>query len=222
MSYQSNALEQHGTELPVPLQAGIDPYIARTYRYFFTALASMAVLGFISYHLIPRSSMTALSAADCILWVLCGWLGWRRPVALTFPLFSLITGLLLGQLAHLYAPVFLSASVLTLFAFGGLSAYVHLTKHDFSFLRGFLCIAFFVLLGGMVLACFFHQPLFLLGWTGFGVVTFGCWILFDTSQIIHRADGDLTPGIAAFELILDLIGFHRWLLDHLSVWIDLD
>jgi len=43
-----------------------------------------------------------------------------------------------------------------------------------------------------------------------------CWILFDTSQIVHRADAELTPGIAAFELLLDIIGLHRWMLDFLS------
>lgn len=158
-----------------------------------------------------------LSIADAIIWVLCGWFGWRRPIAVTLPLFSIITGLLLGQLAHLYSSVFFSATVLTLLAFTGLSAYVHITRQNFSFLRGFLCIAFFVLLGGMVLSFFFHQPLIQLALTAFGVVTFGCWILFDTSRIIHRVDEDLTPGIAAFELILDIVGLQRWLLSLLNI-----
>jgi hypothetical protein len=35
-------------------------------------------------------------------------------------------------------------------------------------------------------------------------------------QIVHRADEELTPGLAAFELLLDIIGLHRWLLDFLS------
>jgi hypothetical protein len=40
--------------------------------------------------------------------------------------------------------------------------------------------------------------------------------IFDTSEIVHRTDAGLTPGIAAFELLLDIIGLHRWLLDLLS------
>jgi FtsH-binding integral membrane protein len=218
MSYQSNAIAHHGYALPAPLRAGVDPYIRQTYTYFFASLAAMAILGVLSYQYAPSTWTSRLAVADGIIWVLCGWFGWRRPLPIVLPLFVGITGLLLGQLAHLYSSVFFSATVLTLCAFGGLSLFVHITGKDFSFLRGFLCVSFFILLGGMLLSFFFQQPLFLLGWSGFGVLVFGCWILYDTSQIIHRVDADMTPGIAAFELILDIVGFHRWLLEHLNFW----
>lgn len=218
MSYQSNAIADRGYSLPVPLQTGVDPYIARTYTYLLASLLGMAVIGYASYSHAPRTWLAPLSVADSVIWVLCGWFGWRHPLAIVFPLFSVVTGLLLGQLAHLHSSAFLSATILTLCAFGGLSAFVHITRKDFSFLRGFLCVSFFLLLGGTVLSFFFHQPLFLLGGTGFGVLVFGCWILYDTSQVIQRADAELTPGVAAFELILDIVGFHSWLLENLKLW----
>ena len=222
MSYQANAIDHFGRALPAPMRAGVDSYISRIYTNFFVSLVTMAILGVASYHYAPRSWQSPLAMADGVLWILCGWFGLRRPVSIVFPLFTAVTGLLLGQLAHTYSAVFSTATILTLCAFGGLTAYVHITGKDFSFLRGFLCVSFFLLLGGWLLAFVFHNPLFLLGWTGFGVLVFGCWILYDTSQIIHRADASLTPGIAAFELILDIVGFHRWLLQHLSFWSFLD
>jgi FtsH-binding integral membrane protein len=228
MSYHSHATDRHAHNLPSPLQAGIDPFIARTYNHLLVALGGIVLCGLLSYFLLPRSWLIGLGIADCVLWILCGWCCWRQPIEFIFPLFAIITGLFLGQLAQFYAGIFLMAGGLTLLAFAGLSFYVHFTRTDFSFLRGFLCLAFFILLGGMILSIFTPHSAFAVGLTGFGVLTFGCWILFDTSQIIHRADETLTPAVAAFELLLDFVGMHSWLLDLLHYWdfsdasIDLD
>jgi hypothetical protein len=96
--------------------------------------------------------------------------------------------------------------------------FVWISRRNFSFLASFLCVAFFALLGGCAAALFVESTAYLLFLTGFGVLTFAGWILYDTSRIVHQADADLTPAVAAFELILDIVGFHRWLLDYLSVW----
>jgi len=218
MSYQSRAEQKHTGALPEPLTAGIDPFISRTYAYVLASLVGMSILGLISYYSLPKDWLLWLATADSILWILCGWCGWREPLALVFPLFSIVTGLVLGQLAHFYPSVFLSSAILTLVTFAALSAFVHYTKIDFSFLIGFLIISFFVLVGGSMLSVIILQPFYLHVLTSFGVIVFGCWILFDTSRVINRADDDLTPELAAFELILDIIGFHRWLLDLLDVW----
>ena len=228
MSYQVNAAESHGLDLPTPLREGIDPFISRTYNFLFAALATMAVTGLVSYWLVPRSWFGGIAIADCLLWIACGWFCWRQPIGFVFPVFSVVTGLFLGQLANFYADVFLSAAVMTLVAFGGLSFYVHLTRKDFSFMAGFLCLSFFIMLGGIVLSFLVDSTAFMIGLTGFGVLVFGCWILFDTSRIIHRADEELTPAVGAFELFLDIIGLFSWLLDLLHLFdspgagIDLD
>ena len=219
MSHQSSAIEQHGDVLPEPLQAGVDPFIARTYLWFFVALAAMATVGIVSFFLVPDGWTARLSTADGILWVLCGWLGLRRPLAVIFPLFCLVTGLLLGQLAHRYSDVAVTAAVLSVVGFGGLSAYVHLSGRDFSFLRGALGVAFFLLAAGSIQLAYEPErfPRTRIVVTILGVAAFGGWILYDTSRILERADDDLTPGRAAFELFIDIVGSQRWLLDLLGL-----
>ena len=36
------------------------------------------------------------------------------------------------------------------------------------------------------------------------------------NQIVNRRDQTLTPGMAAFELLLDIVGLFRWILDLLD------
>lgn len=198
---------------PSPVFEGVDPFIKKAYSVLLLVVFGIIGLGYASYYLLPTSMMRPLGIADGLIWVACGWFGWRRPAVLTLSLFSIITGLFLGQLAHLYhGSAFALASMLTALAFVGLSAYVHISKKDFSFLRGFLFISFFVLLGGSIILAFFHVPRLDIAIAAFGTFVFAGWILYDTSELMRRRDAEYTPEIAAFELLLDLIGFFRWLL----------
>jgi len=188
-----------------------EQFIRETYLIFLASLFAMVLLGFLSYRLLPRSSFGVLCLADGLIWIACGWFSWRQPIALSFGLFTFITGLLLGQVAHTSPRALALSSMLSLIAFGGLSAYVHLTRQSFSFLRGFLWISFFILVGASLLLPFVWNDLFSLLLAAFGTFVFLCWILYDTSQLLERRDDDLTPGVAAFELILDIIGLRSWL-----------
>lgn len=86
---------------------------------------------------------------DFLIWVACGWFGWRNPIKAVFPIFLVITGLAMGQIAHLYSPnLFLSAALTTLAIFAGVSTYVFFSKRDFSFLAVSLNIGFWILLVG--------------------------------------------------------------------------
>src|SRR4028118_997554 len=82
--------------MPLPLRDGINPFVRRTYTVFVLSLVGICAMGFLSYALLPRAAFLPLAVADGVLWVACGWFGWRRPVQLVLPLFSLITGLFLG------------------------------------------------------------------------------------------------------------------------------
>jgi FtsH-binding integral membrane protein len=186
-------------------------FIRQTYLVFLASLGAMVLLGFISYRLLPRSSFGPLCLLDGLIWIACGWFSWRQPIALSFGLFTLITGLLLGQVAHSSPHALALSSLLSLIAFGGLSAYVHLTRETFSFLRGFLWVSFFILVGGCLLVPFAWNDLGQLLLAAFGTLVFLCWILYDTGQLLERIDEDLTPPEAAFELILDIIGLRGWL-----------
>jgi len=188
-----------------------EEFVRQTYLVFLASLVAMIALGFISYRLLPQSALGILCVADALIWIACGWFGWRHPILLSFGLFTLITGLLLGQIAHSSPHLLALTSVLSFVAFAGLSMYVHLTRQSFSFLRGFLWISFFVLLGGCLLLPFARNNTLDLLLAAFGTIVFACWILYDTGELLERLDENLTPGVAAFELILDLVGLRGWL-----------
>ena len=103
-------------------------------------------------------------------------------------------GFLLGPILNRYlgmqggAEVVSSAFAMTALVFGGLSAYVLITRKDMSFLGGFITAGFFVLLGA-TLASFFLQisGLQLAISAGFVLFSSVC-ILFQTSAIIQGGE----------------------------------
>ncbi len=103
-------------------------------------------------------------------------------------------GFLLGPILNRYlgmaggAEVVSSAFAMTALVFGGLSAYVLITRKDMSFLSGFITAGFFVLLGAVVASFFFQiSGLQLAISAGFVLFSSVC-ILFQTSQIIHGGE----------------------------------
>ena len=190
-----------------------NPYIARTYTVLLNALAAIVVAGVISFQYLPRTTFMPLAVVDMGLWIACGWFGWRRPLTFVMSLFSVVTGALLGQLAHLTpAGVFAQASAYTLVTFAGLSLYVHITKKDFSFLRGILNAAFWIMLVSLAVLIFFPQFRATMPFAAFGTLVFAGWILHDTSDVVHRNFSMESAAFAAFELLLSLVGFFRHLL----------
>ncbi len=98
-------------------------------------------------------------------------------------------GLLLSPLV-MVAPegVLIQAGVLTGCVFGGLTAYVFMTKKDFNFLGGMLSAALWILIGMGVISFLFGgfgntAGLF---YSGFAVLLFSGFVLYDTSNIMRR------------------------------------
>ena len=98
-------------------------------------------------------------------------------------------GLLLSPLV-MVAPegVLIQAGVLTGCVFGGLTAYVFMTKKDFNVLGGMLSAALWILIGVGVVSFFFGgfgntAGLF---YSGFAVLLFSGFVLYDTSNIMRR------------------------------------
>ena len=81
------------------------------------------------------------------------------------------------------------AAVVTLSLFLGLSAIVFITKKDFSFLRSFLTIGFFVALGLIVAGVAFGFNLGLVFSGGMVVLAAGS-ILYQTSNMVHKYSED--------------------------------
>ena len=103
-------------------------------------------------------------------------------------------GFLLGPILNRYlgmqggAEVVSSAFAMTALVFGGLSAYVLITRKDMSFLGGFITAGFFVLLGATLASMFFQiSGLQLAISAGFVLFSSVC-ILFQTSAIIHGGE----------------------------------
>ncbi|WP_273823247.1 MULTISPECIES: Bax inhibitor-1/YccA family protein [Pseudomonas] len=103
-------------------------------------------------------------------------------------------GFLLGPILNRYlgmqggAEVVSSAFAMTALVFGGLSAYVLVTRKDMSFLSGFITAGFFVLLGATLASLFFNiSGLQLAISAGFVLFSSVC-ILFQTSAIIHGGE----------------------------------
>ncbi|MEQ4311849.1 Bax inhibitor-1/YccA family protein [Pseudomonas syringae] len=103
-------------------------------------------------------------------------------------------GFLLGPILNRYlgmaggAEVVSSAFAMTALVFGGLSAYVLITRKDMSFLGGFITAGFFVLLGAVIASMFFQiSGLQLAISAGFVLFSSVC-ILFQTSAIIQGGE----------------------------------
>ena len=78
--------------------------------------------------------------------------------------------------------------------------------------------AFYILLANCFIGPLITVPFYQLVIAAFATLVFMLWILFDTSRIITREDAELTPAVAAFELIIDLVGLHSWLMELLDEW----
>jgi modulator of FtsH protease len=103
-------------------------------------------------------------------------------------------GYILGPILNRYlgmaggAEIVGSAFAMTALVFGGLSAYVLITRKDMSFLSGFITAGFFVLLGATVAGMFFNiSGLQLAISAGFVLFSSVC-ILFQTSAIIQGGE----------------------------------
>lgn len=103
-------------------------------------------------------------------------------------------GFILGPILNRYLgmaggeEVVSSAFAMTALVFGGLSAYVLISRKDMSFLSGFITAGFFVLLGAVVASFFFQiSGLQLAISAGFVLFSSVC-ILFQTSAIIHGGE----------------------------------
>jgi len=107
------------------------------------------------------------------------------------------------------------AFLLTVLGFTGLSSYALLSKRDFSFLRGFLSMGIFVVIGAMFLNFFVGGTAFSLAIASVGILLFGGFILYDTSRML-RDPTNRDPVGAAIGLYLNFLNLFLFLLRILS------
>ncbi len=130
--------------------------------------------------------------------------------------FTTLTGVIFSPLLYILGrenpSSILEAGVLTVGIFGGLTAYVFLSKRDFSFLRG-------MVMTGLTVVCIFALlNFFIIGSTSlrFGIsaaalLLFSGFVLYDTSNIIRRyptneyVAGALDLYLDAFNIFIALL-----------------
>lgn len=128
---------------------------------------------------------------------------------------AIFSALLMASTGNTLSPApvrdaFLLASI----GFVGLTGYTMVSKKDFSFLRGFVSIGFFVVFGALLLSMFVHSAVFELAVASAGVLLFSAYILYDTSRILRSGTED--PIGAAITLYLDFFNLFLMLLTILS------
>lgn len=103
-------------------------------------------------------------------------------------------GYTLGPILNMYlsmsngASVISSAFLMTAMVFGGLSAFVLITRKDMSFLRGFITAGFFVLLAAIIASWIFEISGIQLAISAGFVLFSSAVILHQTSEIIHGGE----------------------------------
>ncbi len=118
---------------------------------------------------------------------------WALPV--TF-LFTAFMGYVLGPIlsAYLGLPngpqIVMGAFSTTAAMFLGLSGYALVTRHNFSFMRGFLMVGLVVTLGAIIVNLFMQLPALSLTISTIAVILMSGMILYDTSRMVHGGENN--------------------------------
>ncbi len=169
----------------------------------------------------PPSLFLPLIILQFVVFFACLFLQRSFPLNLALlMLFTALSGVNLGPVLNAYVArgagdIIPVATGITAITFGSLSAYVHISKKDFSFLQGFLFIALIGLLLTGLAGYFFNLPISNTLYGGAGVLIFSGFILVDTSNLLHRYRDDQYVA-AALALYLDFINLFLSVLRLLS------
>jgi FtsH-binding integral membrane protein len=110
--------------------------------------------------------------------------------------------------------VIFNAFITTSAVFAGLTCYVFQLKKDISYLGGFLAMAMFGVIAIMITSFFWPPAGSLMAGVGFSIfmiLLMGGFILYDTSNIIHKYRTD-EHVLAAIALYLDFIILFKYIL----------
>lgn len=159
------------------------------------------------------ASVGALVAL-CPLFVLKDKHPWNFLLLL---LFNMCESIAVGFVCTLYVSqgcgnLVLLSLVITMVTFGGLSAYVHITRRDLRFLEAFLGIALLSVLAMSIVCIFVTSPLWHIAVATAGILVFSGFVLYDTSMMLKY----MTPDdaiIASVQLYLDILNLFLYILE---------
>jgi FtsH-binding integral membrane protein len=200
-----------------PVQVRLD-FIRKTYA-LFTAGILMAIIGGVISLTTPVGnvviSLAPWSFLSIFLFVIIASALSRKEGLNYVALFgfTFVTGVLFAPIVALYgAGVVGQAAFLTLIVFGSLTGYAFASRRDFSYLGGFLFVGLIALvLGGLANIFLFKSSgaSYWMAWIT--VFLFSGFVLYDTSQIIHRYD-ERGYCAAALALFLDFFNLFMAIL----------
>ena len=129
--------------------------------------------------------------------------------------FTTLTGVIISPVLYVIGQVnpasIVQAGVLTVGIFGGLTAYVFISRRDFSFLRGMVVTGLIVVILAGLLNIFIGSTAFGFAIAAATLLLFSGFVLYDTSNIIRRyptneyVAGALSLYLDAFNIFLALL-----------------
>ncbi len=130
-------------------------------------------------------------------------------------LFTFAEGVFISPMLYVYGQrqpgIIMQAAILTLGAFGVLTAYAFVSRRDFSAWGSFLMVGLWVLIGTMVLNFFFRNELASLWLAAVTVLLFSGMLIFDTWRLRNVYGPDEYVG-AAVQIYLDLLNMFMAIL----------
>lgn len=191
-------------------------FVRKTYLLFLAGILCCVMAGVATLH-VPFLASTALALLriPLLAFFLIIGLSWgaqavSRIEGLNYAAlfgFTAVIGWIFTPILAIYeyqqGGILAQAAGLTIIMFGALTAYVFISKKDFSFLGGILFVGLVgLVLGGLVNALFIHSPItsYLMAW--FTLLLFSGYVLYDTSNIMRRYD-TRSYCSAALSLFLD-------------------
>jgi len=210
-------------------------YIRRVYGWMFAAVG-VTVMG-VAIAIESGLAESILRAGLFMnILLLVAWIGGAYLVqkvrhvetwnVVAFAAYALFTGIVIsslifvaiimaqgqGKAAGTYV---MQAGVLTLIAFGSISAYAFFTKRDFSWLRGMLTVGLIVLLVAIVAGFFIQSTAFHIAMSAFGVMLFAGFTLYDTQKVLktHPTNEHVAGAMTLFlDFVLLFVYILRFIL----------
>jgi modulator of FtsH protease len=196
-------------------------FIRKVYALFFAGIL-FAIGGVLAGFAVPELMMGVAAHPFIGLLVLMGGVFAAQAVRHTPGLnivalfgFTALTGLIMSPAMwyfRLTNPAsIVQAGVLTVGIFGGLTAYVFISKKDFSFMRGMVMTGLIIVFLSALLNMFIASSAFGFAVSVAALLLFSGFVLYDTSNIIRRYPvneyiaGALSLYLDAFNIFLSLL-----------------
>lgn len=197
-------------------------FIRKVYSLFFASIL-FAIGGVMIGFMNPDLMIAVVENRLIVLLLLIGGVIGAQAVRhvkgvnlVAFFAFTTMTGVIISPLLFWASQVnpasIFQAGVLTVGIFGGLTAYVFITKKDFSFMRGMLTVGLIIIVLASLTNVFFVGSFGLQFAVAIGaLLLFSGFVLYDTSNIIRRYPtneyiaGAMDLYLDAFNIFLALI-----------------